>query len=184
MQRGLFSRYRIALVCLFLALAFVAARAQSPESATGGAAGLAAGASFSDVHFQYGQHWVYGAAGYIDGNLTFHYGLEGEGNWSRWHTQENTWATTYLIGPRYSLPALLGDRIRPYAKFLIGDGHINIPIGQGDFFVIAPGAGLDYHYRGRFDIRVCDFEYQYWPDFTFGSNSNLSLSAGIRYRIF
>lgn len=186
MQRGFLSRQRFAFACLLLAAAFgvSAARAQSPESTTGGTGGLAAGGSFSAVHFQYGQHWVYGAAGFVDANLTWHYGVEGEGNWSRWHTQEDTWATTYLIGPRYTLPAILSNRFRPYAKFLIGDGHINLPIGNGDFFVMAPGAGIDYHYRGRFDIRVCDFEYQYWPNFTFGSNTNLSVSAGIRYRIF
>lgn len=187
-QRRLFSRYRNALAGLLLAAVFgcAAARAQSPESTTGGTGGLAAGGSFSAVHFQYGQHWVYGATGFADANLTFHYGIEGEGNWSRWHTQSDTWSTTYLIGPRYNLPTLFNYRFRPYAKFLIGSAHFNLPYNGGydNYFVMAPGAGIDYHYRGRFDIRVCDLEYQYGPNFIFGSNTNLSVSAGIRYRIF
>ncbi len=188
MQGRCLSHFRNTLAGLALSacISVAAAHAQSPPSTIGGNEALAAGGSFSAVHLQYGQHWAFGAAGFVDANLTYHYGLEGEGNWSRWHTQSDVWADSYLIGPRYRLPSFGNYRFRSYAKFVIGSGHLNLPynLGSDNYFVMAPGAGIDYRYRGRFDIRVCDVEYQYSPNFIYGSNTNLSVSAGIRYRIF
>ena len=95
-------------------------------------------------------------------------------------------ATTYLVGPRYRFKGLGNYRFSPYAKFLIGDGSFNFPYntGTGNYFVMAPGGGIDYHWKSRFDLRLCDVEYQIWPQFSFGSVSNISASAGLRYRIF
>jgi len=42
---------------------------------------------------------------------------------------------------------------------------------------------MDYRVNSRIRLRVFDAEYQYWPGFTYGSMTNLSVSAGVRYRI-
>lgn len=172
----------LSAACLLAVPAF----AQSPQTGKYGDQTLAAGGVFNATHLQYGEHTVLGAGAFVDANLTWHYGIEGEATWSRWHEQSDTYATTYLIGPRYRFDALGSYRFAPYARFLIGAGSFNFPYsyGAGSYFVMAPGGGVDYHWKPRFDLRVCDFEYQIWPGFTFGSVSNLSVSAGLRYRIF
>lgn len=174
-----------ALLILSLAAGARNANAQSPESATGGEAALTAGATVTGVHLQYGEHWVLGAGASVDANLGWHYGIEGEANWSRWHEQSGTYATTYLVGPRYQLNAMGNYRYRPYVKFLAGYGEFNFPYNYayGTYFVMAPGAGVDYRLTSRIRLRLCDAEYQYWPGFTYGAMSNLSISTGIRYRI-
>jgi len=177
------------LIAACLLAAAVSAQAQSPQSARYGDQTLAVGGAFNATHLQYGEHTVLGAGAFVDANLTWHYGIEGEGTWQRWHEQSNTYADTYLIGPRYRFVSIGGYRFSPYAKFLIGDGKFNFPTfdgaptGTGDYFVMAPGGGIDYRWKPRFNFRV-DLEYQIWPQFTFGSVSNLSVSAGLSYRIF
>lgn len=163
----------------------VQARAQSSEAATGDWASLAAGGGISTVHLQYGEHWVEGASAFVEANFTWRYGIQGETNWAFLNQREKTHATTYLIGPRYQLAAFGNYKYRPYAKFLVGDGHFNFPYNYatGNYFVMAPGAGLDYWVSPRVRLRLFDLEYQYWPGFTFGSQTNPSVSVGIRYRI-
>jgi hypothetical protein len=162
------------------------AHAQSPESATGDWSSLAVGGSFNATRLQYGQHWLLGGTAFVDANFTWKYGIEGETNWAVLRQYEDTHATTYLIGPRYQMAGFGQDaRLRPYVKFLIGDGYFNFPYnyGYGNYFVMAPGGGLDYRVNSRIRLRLLDAEYQYWPGFTFGSMTNVSLSAGVRYRI-
>jgi hypothetical protein len=69
---------------------------------------------------------------------------------------------------------------------LIGYGHFNFPynLGQGNYLMVTAGGGLDYHVRHRIYIRAADIEYQYWPQFTYGAMSSLSVSAGFRVRVF
>ncbi len=179
------SRLRI-LIAVCLLAAAIPALAQSPQSAIYGDQTLSVGGVFNATHLQYGEHWVLGAGAFVDANLTWHYGIEGEATWSRWHEQSDTYATTYLIGPRYRFTGFDHYRFAPYAKFLIGDGTFNFPynLGTGNYFVMAPGGGIDYRWKPRFDLRLCDVEYQIWPQFTFGAIGNVSLSAGLRYRIF
>jgi opacity protein-like surface antigen len=76
-------------------------------------------------------------------------------------------------------------RLRPYAKLLVGLGKINLPFnyGQGTFFAYAPGAGVDYTLSDRISLRLVDFEYQEWPQFTFGNLHPYGVSAGIVIRI-
>jgi len=160
--------------------------AQSQESATGDWSSLSVGGTVSATRLQYGQHWLYGGSVFADANFTWHYGIEGETNWAVLHQLENTHATTYLIGPRYQLAGLGQDaRLRPYAKFLVGDGYFNFPYNYawGNYFVMAPGAGLDYRVNPRIRLRLFDVEVQYWPGFTYGSMTNLNVSTGVRYTI-
>lgn len=178
----------LAAVCL--AAAALPAIAQSPEGGRYGDQSLSAGAVFNGAHLQYGDHWTLGAGAFVDANLTWRYGIEGEATWTRWHEHLGTHANTYLIGPRYRFPGLHNARFAPYAKFLIGAGGFTFPTyngfstGSGSYFVMAPGGGIDYRWKPRFDLRLCDVEYQIWPTFTFGSNTDLSVSAGLRYHIF
>jgi hypothetical protein len=160
--------------------------AQSPESAVGDWSSLSVGGSFNATRLQYGQHWLLGGSVFADANFTWRYGIEGETNWAVLRQVEETHATTYLIGPRYQLAGLGDDaKLRPYVKFLIGDGYFNFPYSYayGNYFVMAPGAGMDYRVNQRIRLRLFDVEAQYWPGFTYGSATNLSVSTGVRYRI-
>lgn len=163
----------------------VQARAQSPESAIGDWSSLSVGGTFSATRLQYGQRWLEGGGFFVDGNLNWRFGVEGEANWAVLHQLSNTHATTYLIGPRYQMNAFGNYRFRPYAKFLVGDGEFNFPYNyaHGSYLVMAPGGGLDYWLNSRIRLRLIDAEYQYWPGFTYGSQTNLSVSVGVRYRI-
>lgn len=174
------------LIAASMLVAAIPALAQSPQAGRYGDQTLADGGVFNATRLQYGQHWILGAGAFADANLTWRYGIEGEATWSRWRQQSQTYDTTYLVGPRYRFTGLDNYRFSPYAKFLIGDGFFSFPYhaGTGNYFVMAPGGGIDYHWKSRFDIRLCDVEYQIWPQFSFGSVSNLSASAGLRYRIF
>ncbi|MGC2581480.1 MAG: outer membrane beta-barrel protein [Acidobacteriaceae bacterium] len=177
------------LLCslLFAGLLFAApkAHAQSPESAIGDWSSLSVGGTFSATRLQYGQHWLEGGGVFVDVNLNWRFGVEGEANWAVLHQMSKTHAETYLVGPRYQMNAIGNYRFRPYAKFLAGDGEFNFPYNyaHGSYFVMAPGGGLDYRLNSRFRIRLIDAEYQYWPGFTYGSQTNLSVSVGVRYRI-
>lgn len=180
---------RSLLVALLLAATLFGARtarAQSPEAAVGDWSTLAVGGSFNANRLQYGQHWLLGGTAFVDANFTWRYGIEGETNWEVLRQVEQTHATTYLVGPRYQL-AGYGENAqwRPYVKFMVGDGYFNFPYhyAWGNYFVMAPGAGLDYRVNSRIRLRLFDAEYQYWPGFTYGSMSNLAVSAGVRYRI-
>lgn len=175
----------VALVAASLA-GMSTAHAQSPESATGGEALLSAGGTISANRLEYGQHWLGGAGVFVDANISPRLGIEGEANWAFLHQQSDVHTSTLLVGPRYQFGGRGSDyRFRPYAKFLIGNGHFNFPynLGYGNYFVMAPGGGVDYRLNSRLRLRLADFEWQYWPQFTYGAQSNLSISAGVRYRI-
>jgi hypothetical protein len=164
-----------------------AAHAQSQESVVGGGERLTAGGDINANYLGYGKLWIGGAGASVDANVNWRLGLEGEANFTFYRQQANTHATTYLVGPRYQFNAL-GSRYhyRPYVKFLVGDGAFNFPYNyaHGNYFLMAPGAGLDYRVNYRWRIRLVDFEYQYWPQFTFGATSNYAITTGIRYNIF
>lgn len=183
-RRGLLTS---ALVLLAGSLAGLGtAHAQSPESATGGEPALSAGALVSGNYLDYGKRWLGGGGAFVDATINWRLGIEAEANWAILHQQSQTHANTWLIGPRYQLNAMGSNyRYQPYVKFLIGDGRFNFPYNYayGNYFVMAPGAGVDYRLNYRLRIRLADFEYQYWPEFTYGATSNLSISAGVRYRI-
>jgi hypothetical protein len=96
----------------------------------------------------------------------------------RYHQQADTHESTYLIGPRISFGK---HRLNPYAKLLMGLGRFNFPYDYGyeSYFVVAPGAGVDLRLNQRVRLRLADFEYQEWPQFTFGPIQPYGISAGI-----
>ncbi len=170
---------------LFLiVLALAAGRtvlAQSRESANAGGVSVWVGGGISGYYLQYGGVKSLGLTGYVDADSIRKFGIETEGRWLEFHQTSNIHAETYLAGPRYHFD--LG-RFQPYAKGLVGIGNFNFTYNyaHGRYFVIAPGAGLDYRLNHRLSLRV-DGEYQYWPQFTFGPMSSGGVSVGIRYLI-
>lgn len=129
----------------------------------------------------YGKRTLGGGGIYVDANLNVHLGVEAEGRWLGLHQEDQTKFSTFLAGPRYTFNAI--GRLRPYAKVLAGEGFFQFPYryASGNYVVISPGGGLDYRINHRIRIRLADFEYQYWPGFTFGPMSTYGLSCGVRY---
>jgi hypothetical protein len=68
-----------------------------------------------------------------------------------------TFAGGALYGWRANHP------IHPYAKYLLGMGHINSPSNHTSL-ILAPGAGLAGRVFKSVWVRG-DYEYQFWPDF-------------------
>lgn len=167
-------------------LAGARAYAQAPESATGGDQRLTVGGDINATYLGYGKRWVGGGGASVDANMSWRWGVEGESTFTFYRTFADTHSTTYMGGPRYQLNAFGSNyRYRPYVKFLAGVGQFNFPYnyGHGSYFVFAPGAGVDYRLNYRWRLRLIDFEYQDWPQFSFGATDNYILTTGIRYNI-
>lgn len=173
----------LAFVVLLSALGLRPAPAQTVESATTGRAFLWVGGGVSGYTLEYGDRKNAGLTAFVDADSTRRLGIEAEARWLDFHQTANVHAETYLAGPRYHVNA---GPFQPYVKALIGDGEFNFAYNyaHGSYFVIAPGGGLDYRLRPRVNIRIFDFEYQYWPQFTFGTMSSAGVTSGIRLRVF
>ena len=144
---------------------------------------LSVGGTASEYFLQYGQTRLLGVTAFSDFDAWRHYGIEGEARFLEFNQPKNIHAETYLAGPRYKI--YLG-KFQLYAKGLVGFGQFHYPYGYGtdNDFVVAPGAGVDYHISPRVHIRLADFEYQYWPEFHYGPMSSFGVSAGFRVKIF
>ena len=160
------------------------ARSQAIATATGPGSYVAVGAGVSGFQTDYGHHRIAGVLAFADVNPQWRFGLEGEARFLRWHANEQVTETNYLGGLRVALARRPG-RWSPYAKFLAGAGEITLPYGyaHGGFLTYAPGAGLDIALNDRFTVRAADFEYQHWPQFTYGALSPYGLSAGLSLRL-
>jgi hypothetical protein len=118
----------------------------------------------------------------VDVQPHWRFGVEAEARYLRLHTSEELTEKNYLAGPRVLIRS---GRYQPYAKFLIGDGHIEVPFNyaHGDFLALVPGVGLDLTVNDYINIRVFDVEYQLWHDFPFGNMSPYGVSAGVSVRV-
>jgi hypothetical protein len=142
-----------------------------------------AGGLASGYNVQYGEVKLLGPAAFVDVDTLRHFGLEGEARWLDFHQTSNIHASTYMAGPRYHREE---GRFDPYVKGLVGVGEFNFPYNYatGSYLVVAPGGGVDFRLNHHVWIRVADFEYQIWPQFTYGQMSSFGVSTGIRMRIF
>jgi hypothetical protein len=159
------------------------ATAQAIPTATAPGLLIAVGGGGASMYQSgYGQRNIYGINSFADLNLGG-VGIEAEARFLRYHTSEDVTENNYLIGPRVTL--FHTRSLRPYAKFLIGEGHIAYPFryAQGNYFAYAPGAGVEYSIHERVIVRVIDFEYQTWPGFTYGTLNPYGISAGISLRL-
>jgi hypothetical protein len=175
--------FPVVLLAIFLAAPRPAPAQVAPSAELVGLT-LSAGATASGYYLQYGERKMLGATGFVDLETRRHLGMEGEARWLVFHQTADVHATTYSIGPRYSLHAF--GRFQPYVKGLAGIGEFNFPYndGHGSYLVLAPGGGVDFHLSHKIRLRLADFEYQDWPRFTYNAMSSFGVSSGIRVRIF
>ncbi len=144
---------------------------------------LSAGVIGSGDTFQYGPRKMLGVGAFVDADTSGHYGIEAEGRWVEFHQRADVHAETYSIGGRYHFVV---GRFQPYAKGLVGFGDFNFPYNYatGRYMVVTAGGGVDYRWTHRITLRIADFEYQDWPQFTYGNMTSLNGSVGLKVRIF
>ena len=173
----------VALLAFTIAMA-MPARGQVHQSADLGGVDLSAGGTFSAYYVGYGQRTLLGPSAFVDLSNKSHVGIEAEGRWLNLNETAGVHDSTYLIGPRIAFNRL--GRFQPYAKVLVGVGKFTFPYdyAQGNYFVVAPGAGCDFRITRRIDVRLADFEYQNWPDFTYGELPSWGVSSGVRFHLF
>jgi len=166
-----------------LAVALISglANAQALPTASGPGAYVAVGGTYSDFESDYGSQSIKGASVYVDANFVWRYGLETEArrmDYPNFGEREST----LLAGPRWSFRR---KGIVPYVKVLAGGGRFDFPygFGYGNYFVVAPGAGVDLRVGQKIRVRLVDFEYQDWPGFSYGSLHPYGLSAGISFQV-
>jgi hypothetical protein len=155
--------------------------AQALPTASGPGAYVIAGGTFSEFHADYGNRAITGVGIYVDSNLTWRYGIETEAR-RMLYPNYGERQSTILAGPRWSFRPM---GLVPYVKLLAGGGRFDFPFGYGtgDYFVVAPGAGVDLRLGERVRLRLADFEYQVWPGFTFGSIHPYGVSGGISFEM-
>jgi hypothetical protein len=168
-------------VALFALVSRHAAFAQALPTGTGPGAYVIAGGTYSEFQADYGSRTISGASIFVDANLDWRYGIETEARRMA-YPDFGERQSTLLAGPRWSFRP---KGIVPYVKLLVGGGRFDFPYGYGvgNYFVVAPGAGVDLRLGQRVRLRLVDFEYQMWPGFTFGSIHPYGVSAGISYQI-
>ena len=157
--------------------------AQARPTATGPGIALTVGGGYAAYQVQYGQRVDYGTMAFADFHASGRWGVEAEGRWLHWHTDEGVTQATYLVGPHVYLSRR--GLVHTYAKLLVGDAHMQFPFGyaSGDYFVLAPGAGVDLHVAPRVDVRLLDIERQTWPQFSYGPLHPYGISAGVHFRL-
>jgi hypothetical protein len=163
-------------------LGTVKAVAQAVPTATGPGATIFAGGGASLFYSPYGQRNLGGAHVFVDVQPHWRVGVEAEARFVRLHNSEQISEKDYLAGPRVLIRS---GRCRPYAKFLIGDGHIELPFhyAHGDFLALTPGAGLDLEVNDYITVRAIDIEYQLWRAFPFGNMRPYGISTGVSIRL-
>jgi hypothetical protein len=190
-RAGHWVRHNAGAACaaaFFLAIVLCSGRPATAQVAVSGWEGgfsVSAGGTASGYYLGYGQREMIGPAVFVDADTRLHLGVEGEARWIMFPQTANVHDTTWLIGPRYSIFPL-HRKFYPYVKGLVGVGQFNFPynLATGSYLVIAPGGGVDYRLSRRVRFRVIDAEYQFWPQFTYGSLPSWGISTGVRVRVF
>jgi hypothetical protein len=170
------------LVAIGLGLARQAS-AQVVFTGDKGGYSLTAGVTASGYQVQYGQQKLAGFAGVVDLDTHSRLGIEAEGRWLMFNSPDQTEVKTWMGGARYHFAR---GKFQIYGKGLIGIGQFTFPYNyaQGNYLVLAPGAGVDYRWKRRISFRLADFEYQIWPPFTYGSMASPGVNVGVLYHIF
>jgi len=171
-----------AVLALAASCAAVACAQVVPSGDQGGMS-IAAGAMGAGSYVQYGGSKMLGLTGFVDVNSHRRLGIEAEGKWLEWRQNNNVHIETYSVGGRYRFDF---GRWVPYAKGLVGFGHFNFPynLATGSYLVVTGGAGVDLRLTRRISLRAADFEYEDWPQFTFGNMTTASVSTGIKVSIY
>jgi opacity protein-like surface antigen len=181
-HRQSFRIARIAATLLVLSLNHRALHAQALPTALGPGTYISLGGGISASPSNYDGRNIGGATIFMDVQPTFRYGFEGETRFLRYRTDEDVGQTNYLAGIHVGIRP---QRLRPYAKFLVGATRIQAPFGygQGTFFTFVPGAGVDYMLTDRWTVRAVDLEYQIVPQFINTDVRNVGVTIGLSYRL-
>ena len=139
------------------------------------------GGTFSQFQGDYGQRTISGGSAYVDTNLFWNTGVETEAR-RMWYPNFGEREETLMAGPRWSFRR---SGFVPYVKVLVGGGRFVFPYkyGVGNYFAVAPGAGVDLRVGRRLRLRLVDFEYQEWPGFTYGALHPYGISAGLSFQV-
>jgi hypothetical protein len=174
--------FRNAALFVTLSLGARVLTAQALSTATGPGNYIAAGGGVSSFPSDYDARKIAGSVFFLDVQPDFRLGFEAEARFLRYRTDESVDQTNYLAGPRLTFRR---QRLRPYAKFLVGSTRIEAPFGygRGTFFTFAPGAGVDYLLTPRITLRALDVEYQIVPQFIGTNVRNVGVSIGLSYRL-
>lgn len=174
------------IVFLFLLLLVpVVANGQTVPAARGGDLNLFAGGTLSAFQPDYGNAKLGGFGAYVDFGVNRWLNIEGQARWLRIHQRQEVHEDNYLIGAMVPIRKI--REFTPYGKFLIGVGELNFPYSyaHGGYANVVFGGGVDYRFNRRWRIRVVDFEYQQWLNFTGGGTLQpYGISVGTTYRIF
>jgi len=180
-----FFEVRLAALLVLAILCAAPRLAPAQVQAAGDRGGLivSVGGMGSAYSIQYGQRKMAGITAFVDADTKRRFGIEAEGRWLEFHQTANVHAETFSIGARYHFDV---GRFAPYAKGLVGFGDFNFPYNYayGRYLVVTAGGGVDFRLTRRLTLRAVDFEYQDWPNFTFGNMNSLGVNAGLRVRIF
>ena len=181
-MQSFFCFSRIAASLLLLGMCGGVVRAQARATALGPGSYVAIGGAVSAFPSDYDGRNIAGGMVFMDVQPTFRYGFEGETRFLRYHTDEGVTQTNYLMGVHVGIRP---QRLRPYAKFLVGATRIQAPLGyaQGTFFTFVPGGGVDYMLSDRWTVRAVDLEYQVVPQFMGSEVRNFGISVGLSFRI-
>jgi hypothetical protein len=173
---------RILSLIVVLTAWHTVASAQALPTATGPGTYIIVGGTLSGFQSDYGKQTITGASAYVDSNLFWRYGVETEARWSVYPNFGER-QSTLLAGPRWSFRA---KGLVPYVKLLAGGGRFDFPYGygHGNYFVVAPGAGVDLRLGEKIRLRLIDVEYQEWPRFSFGLIHPYGVSAGLSFQLF
>jgi hypothetical protein len=136
--------------------------------------------------------YLAGIGTYVDVKFTPWIQIEGEARWMRLNKPVGgIYEDNYLIGPRLPIYKLHFWHATPYAQVLVGYGKLNFEDGNGwgRYTDIAYGGGLDVKLNRRVNLRLPDFEFQQWPQFSEGTPKTSTLfpyglSIGASYRFF
>jgi hypothetical protein len=174
------------LLALMMVLIPEGSHAQAKPAGIGPGAYTTIGIAGSVYESDYGKLHLVAPTIYVDTHLHRYVGLEAEARFLRHVPQASNYVSMneFLVGPRYSFKPV---NWVPYVKMPVGVAHMRFPYGlaTGTYFVMAPGGGLEYWMQNdRVRVRVVDFEYQLWPQFTFGTLHPYGVSAGVSFHIF
>ena len=174
-------------ICLAVLLGVASwVHAQAGPTA-GKAADVQVGATYSYVKSDYSPDAWHGYGFYADVDFRYHFGVE-----FAFHQSGSgpiLYERTYELGGRYVYP--IHDRFLPYAKAMLGRGVFNFEGSNGSgqpvqvanlaYNTQSIGGGLDLRVLPGLNVRVIDYEYQFWNGFPpHGLNPNL-LSFGVAY---
>ena len=145
---------------------------QALPTGTGPGAYATAGGTFSEFQADYGRRTISGASIYVDSNLDWRYGIETEARRMA-YPDFGERQSTLLAGPRWSFRP---KGFVPYVKLLAGGGRFDFPYGYGtgNYFAVAPGAGIDLSLGEGFVCGLPTSNTRFGP----ASPSDRSIPAG------